>query len=536
MNKTIISLLAVVCLVFSGYSARAQSGTVTVTETTTTLKQALDEIARQTNYRVTVNWNYLDPGKRVVLPTGEMEITGILTRALDGTGHTWELLGGVMIAIKYVPTPGNGRNARSAMVRDNFSESQMTFIPDPWSRTQRPFDNMVNTRIARMSADPGGRDSMGMAIVNFRVNSTEVERVYMDNAWALDMLDRTFQRRDILSGIDYVVITAGASPEGNASVNERLAADRALAVKAYIMRRFPFLDRDMIYTFSIGEDWSGLKQLVEEDYYTPDRDEVLRLLDSYRTNNQKKAALRSIGGGRAYSYIAQNMLPKLRGGAALTLHYKTSPQPEVVVKEKLVETVRTDTVIMERVVEIPLPEPLTKSYYMALKNNVIYDAMLLPNLAVEFSLPRRWSIELEGLWSWWGPSGDRHRYHRIQAGGLEVRKWLGHPFQTPLTGHFLGAYSYFGNWDIRLNDRGFQSPKGTLSVGLTYGYAMPVARRLNLEFALSIGYMGGEYYKYIYDPNHDRYPWRSTGRLGWFGPTKAKASLVWLIGSGKNEK
>ncbi len=52
----------------------------------------------------------------------------------------------------------------------------------------------------------------------------------------------------------------------------------------------------------------------------------------------------------------------------------------------------------------------------------------------------------------------------------------------------------------------------------------------------SLGYFGGEYYKYTYDENNDRYPWRNTERLNWFGPTKAKISLVWLIGSGKNEK
>ncbi len=306
------------------------------------------------------------------------------------------------------------------------------------------------------------------------------------------------------------------------------------------MWRFPFLDRDMIYTFSIGEDWSGLRQLVVEDHYTPYRDEVLYLLDSYRTNESKKAALRAIGGGRAYSYIAQNMLPKLRGGAALTLHYKASPTPEVVVEEKVVEkvveTVRTDTVFVDRRIEIPLPEPPSKSYYLALKNNLLYDAILLPNLAVEFSLPRRWSIELEGMWSWWGPSGSKHLYHRIQAGGVEVRKWLGNRDRTPLTGHFLGAYGYFGNYDIRLNGTGFQGPKGSVSAGLTYGYSTPLARRLNLEFTLGVGYVAGEYYKYSYDEANNRYPWRSTERLRWFGPTKAKISLAWLIGSGKNEK
>ncbi len=542
-----ISTLVVMCFAATCHIARAQSGKVTVSRPTTTLKQALDEIGLQTDYKVAVNWNYLDPAKKITLPTGEMELTALLTQALNGTDHTWEMLGGNMIAIKYVPVPGKGRNARSALVRDDFSTSHPTFIPDPWSRTQRPFENMVNTRIARMSADLGGRDSIGMAVVNFRVNSTELERDYMDNAHALDILNRTFQRRDILSGVDYIVITAAASPEGDEAANERLAANRALAVKSYLMWKFPFLDRNMIYTFSIGEDWTGLRQLVEEDHGTPYRYEVLSLLDSNLSNASKEAGLRSIGGGRAYRYIADRMLPILRGGAALTLHYKASPKPEVVVEERIVErvveSVRTDTVFVEKLVarSDDIPAHLAhghsaRPYYMALKNNLLYDAILLPNLALEFSLPQRWSIELEGMWSWWNTDTGKHLYHRIQAGGIELRKWLGLPGRTPLTGHFVGAYGYLGNWDIRLGDTGFQCPTSSLSFGLTYGYSTPLGRRLNAEFLIGVGYFGGEYHKYTYDGLNDRYPWRSTHDLDWFGPTKAKVSLVWLIGSGKNEK
>ena len=42
-------------------------------------------------------------------------------------------------------------------------------------------------------------------------------------------------------------------------------------------------------------------------------------------------------------------------------------------------------------------------------------------------------------------------------------------------------------------------PGGTLwekmnyAVGLEYGYSLPVARRLNLDFVIGVGYWGGEY-------------------------------------------
>ena len=66
--------------------------------------------------------------------------------------------------------------------------------------------------------------------------------------------------------------------------------------------------------------------------------------------------------------------------------------------------------------------------------------------------------------------------------------------------------------------------------GLEYGYSLPIARRLNIDFTIGIGYMGGKYM--TYEPDDKFYVWKSTNKLNWFGPTKAEISLVWLIGNG----
>ena len=73
-------------------------------------------------------------------------------------------------------------------------------------------------------------------------------------------------------------------------------------------------------------------------------------------------------------------------------------------------------------------------------------------------------------------------------------------------------------------------PGGTLwekmnyAVGLEYGYSLPVTRRLNLDFVISVGYWGGEYHKYA--PIGDCYVWKETQLRHWFAPTKAEISLV----------
>ncbi|MDE5786619.1 MAG: DUF3575 domain-containing protein, partial [Duncaniella sp.] len=66
--------------------------------------------------------------------------------------------------------------------------------------------------------------------------------------------------------------------------------------------------------------------------------------------------------------------------------------------------------------------------------------------------------------------------------------------------------------------------------GVEYGYSLPVGRRLNIDFTIGIGYMGGRLQKY--EPKDSHYLWKSTENISWFGPTKAEISLVWLIGNG----
>ena len=61
-----------------------------------------------------------------------------------------------------------------------------------------------------------------------------------------------------------------------------------------------------------------------------------------------------------------------------------------------------------------------------------------------------------------------------------------------------------------------------------------MARRLNIDFGIGIGYLGGEYKEYKPIDNH--YVWQATKKRHWFGPTKAEISLVWLIGRGNTNK
>ncbi len=168
MNKGPFKSLAVlaVCLLAELGAVYAQSGKVILPLREMTIRQAMGELQRQTAYKVAVDWGDLDPGRRVFFPSHEMEASALLRTGLAGTAFTWEISGDQII-ITY-QAPDDGRNAHTTMmIRESFSGESMTFVPDPWSRTQRPFEDMFNVRKGYWNPDGNGTDSIGMAIVNY---------------------------------------------------------------------------------------------------------------------------------------------------------------------------------------------------------------------------------------------------------------------------------------------------------------------------------------------------------------------------------
>ena len=142
------------------------------------------------------------------------------------------------------------------------------------------------------------------------------------------------------------------------------------------------------------------------------------------------------------------------------------------------------------------------------------------------------------MYGWWN-SNSKHRYWRVYGGEIAVRKWLGRKAaEKPLTGHHLGVYGQLFTYDFEWNGTGYMGGQPGKSLwnspnyaaGVEYGYALPIGRRLNIDFTIGLGYWGGKYY--TYNPLDDHYVWESTKNRHWFGPTKAEISLVWLIGRG----
>lgn len=171
-----------------------------------------------------------------------------------------------------------------------------------------------------------------------------------------------------------------------------------------------------------------------------------------------------------------------------------------------------------------------KPYYLAVKTNMLYDLALVPNIGVEIYLGKNFSVVGNWMYSWW-KNDNIYWYWRTYGGDLAFRYWFGNASkEKPLQGHHLGLYGQIITYDFELGGKGILAPKWSWSAGAEYGYSLPIARRLNIDFTLGVGYHKGQFYEYL--PIDGHYVWQATKRRQYIGPTKAEISLVWQIGRG----
>jgi hypothetical protein len=363
------------------------------------------------------------------------------------------------------------------------------------------------------------------------------------NNASLRQLHDSLQQSITDSTLWRVQIGAFASPEGPTALNRRLVKQRAASLYQWTAQRFP-LDPTVLVidTAATLYDWATLSRIVAASSLQ-DKDEML--LDIHRARSTSNpdstliAQLRTVRQGRPWRWLQRYAFPQMRNAYARIL--TLIPAPSVPQAEERSERFATD---IPRNIALPslvpaYPAP-RRPFYMGLRTNLLYDAALVPNLGVEFSLGHRWSLATNWAWAWWRRRSS-HLYWRVFGGELNLRRWFGS--RKPLTGHHLGVYGQVLTYDVLLSShRGYLGGRpghGMLchpswNIGAEYGYACPIARRWNLDFTLGLGYFWGNYYQYTAIDTH--YVWQGTKQKRWLGPTKAEVSLVWLLGRGNENK
>lgn len=396
------------------------------------------------------------------------------------------------------------------------------------------------------------QDSLRTTIY-FRPGYSLLELSYRDNAANMKALTQGIQtiKGNPCVQLQHIRILSAASPEGNSALNKRVAKRRGERLRDYLKETLVL--PDSIFTVSsAGEDWQGLAALIAKEK-TPWRNKALQIIrhtPEWVTRNGKvvdgrKRQLQNLDGGKAWRYMLDNHFYTLRTGAVVVCEVKTlAAESTPSAAEASLEQARPESA-SQSPSSPPFPanpsqvHPSSESQappvasYFALKSNLLYDALLVPNLALEASIGSGWTLGAGGMLAWWSKDA-KHRYWRIYGGDLEIRKYFGTLSKSkPLQGHHLGIYGDFLTYDFEFGAKGYQS-KATYAAGIKYGYSHPIANRLNLDFALGIGYLHSNYKTYV--PRDGCYVYQETKKRKWLGPTQAEISLVWLLGKGNTNK
>lgn len=351
-----------------------------------------------------------------------------------------------------------------------------------------------------------------------------------------DLLEMA-KRKDV--EIVSITVYGAASPEGGIDYNKGLSKRRADRIASYIAEVGG--GRISPEVIAVGRDWKGLYDLAVADSELPSREATLDLLCRLAMPNDKEsedrmfAQLKVLDGGKPYRYMYSRLFPELRkAGVKVVAVYRIDD----LVSDGRVSPLETSFAepngISISAKGDVMQEVRKKPWYVGVKTNMLYDALLVPNGGLEIYLGKNWSIDAYWMYAWW--KSDRvHNYWRTYGGDVELRKWLGSAARRkPLTGHHIGAYAQIVTYDFELGGRGYLADRWSYAAGVSYGYSLPVAKRLNIDFSMGLGYMGGEYKEYL--PQDGHYVWQSTKRRHWIGPTKAEISLVWLIGRGNTNR
>ncbi|MEG2157732.1 MAG: DUF3575 domain-containing protein [Bacteroidaceae bacterium] len=154
---------------------------------------------------------------------------------------------------------------------------------------------------------------------------------------------------------------------------------------------------------------------------------------------------------------------------------------------------------------------------VAFKTNALYWATLSPNIGAELRLSQHFTVGM-GLVGNVCKIGS-YKPQFIGAEG-EVRYW----FSRPMARHFVGAMVALESHDMQLKNTNHYGD--ALAGGFTYGYAMPMGKRWNLEGSIGLGLVHLRDYKWSVGSLK---PVSANNSKTTLAPMKASISIAYIL-------
>lgn len=383
--------------------------------------------------------------------------------------------------------------------------------------------------------------------IYYRWDKDNLDKTYLNNTKALVQIDSLLTNEES-QYIDSVVIVAYASPEGRPEYNKTLSQRRANTVKQYILANYPQYRDNQIVTIARGENWDGFRRMAVADPDLLMKEQVLAIIDKPDTNDeQRQSMIAQLDGGRLYkNYILPNYYRYLRLGASLFVIYTPGKVIEIDFNPINIEIIEP----VFPVIEPQIMMGTIHSYPIALRTNLLYDAVGAINLGVELPYGRNknWSLITDVAYAYWRSPKNLYALQTLEY-GIENRYWLGvnqrlieqkENWAQTLKGWYVGLYGkYWQRYDIQWID-GVQGD-ASWSAGITAGYAIPINRSLSFDFGIGAGWVSTSEYRHYHQPEYDEngkyyLMWQETGIWSGLSLTKVRFALVWTIQTSKVKK
>lgn len=165
--------------------------------------------------------------------------------------------------------------------------------------------------------------------------------------------------------------------------------------------------------------------------------------------------------------------------------------------------------------------------YVSFSTNMMFDAVLIPNITAEFTILPKVSLSATWMHSWWAlKSSDI--FWRVQGGDITARYWFGKKSEKRrLTGHHIGIYGQILSYDIDLGGQAQLTDGWNYAAGIEYGHSFVIAKNFNIDVYAGVGLLAGKYKDYSNIDGH--YVWQVSVNRNTIFPTKLGASLVWIL-------
>ncbi|MBR1542017.1 MAG: DUF3575 domain-containing protein [Bacteroidaceae bacterium] len=396
--------------------------------------------------------------------------------------------------------------------------------------------------------------------IRFKLDSILINMHFAGNMERWNTFERNFMMRfGDKNRLGIIVdIYSGASPEGTVEHNRWLGQERGESIKQLIERRL----RGRVGNIVIHNEaarWQGLYDAVEASDEAW-RDEVLDIIRQPASVNEngrdrREWLLRHTLGDGVWEKLLSTYLPPLRSGGSAIVSWDPARvaaiRDTLVIKDTLyIMTVAPTPVVggsdcidcvekhAEQVIE--KLNPVFRYPVWALKTNLPLLGTGTPNLQAEFSLDRkdRWSVNIEGVWSWWTFAHNVYA-NQIIYGGAELRYWLGKRWRHhTLDGWHIGLGIGGGYGDLEWTNRGFLAE--VYSGFLNFGWQRRFGRRKQWAFDIGVGlgyahidwrrYRGSQIFpEGKEEPQTDHLMWRETGHTNWLGTPHFNISIGYVF-------